>query len=173
MKPRRLWFAGLVGAVIAWLARKPSPIDPREIVPDPGPNPPVELHGAGTRPLTAFEKWALSEFVPRVDLDRAVMHVGELPPWANWAIRPNALTVGSDIYFRAVQHFVSPKGLSLLAHELAHVGQFRRGMNVPRYLWTVRQGYSHDSEYEKPAYDLEKRVFTAMRKKLDGIDFGV
>ncbi len=33
--------------------------------------------------------------------------------------------------------------------------------------------FSHDSEFEKPAYDMERRVLKAMHLKLRGIDFGV
>jgi hypothetical protein len=39
-----------------------------------------------------------------------------------------------------------------------HVGQYRNGMNWLKYLWSVRHGYSEDSKYEEPAYELEARV---------------
>jgi hypothetical protein len=171
---KRLWTAGIFGVLVAWWLARKTPTGSNAIVPDRGVNPPVVEHGQGTRPLTAFEKWALSEFIPQTDLDRAVMHVGELPVWAALAsIRPNAITVGNDIYFREVQHFVSPKGLSLIAHELVHVGQFRQGMTVPTYLWASRDGYTHETEFEKPAYATEKAVLKAMHTKLRGLDFGV
>lgn len=171
----RGWGVAVGAVAIGWWLLRGKRVDGDEErpVPDLGVNPPVEIHGVGSRSLTAFEKWALSPFIPRVDLENARLHVGELPFWARWAIQPRAITLGNDIYFAKEQHFVSSAGLALIAHELVHVGQYRRGMTRLGYLWTQREGYSHDNEYEKPAYEMNRRIMTEMPARLRGIDFGV
>ncbi len=173
---KRVWAAGAVGVgtgVWLWARERVASADSDVIEVDPNVNPPATVHGKGVRELSPFEKWALSGHIPKVDLDNTRLHVGELPFWANWVINPAAITIGNDVYFRDVQHFVSPNGLAIMAHELVHVGQYRRGMSRLGYLWSNRYGYSHDNEFEKPAYDMAVRVQHDMHTKLRGIDFGV
>jgi hypothetical protein len=68
------------------------------------------------------------------------------------------ITRGNDIYFRPDQYDpTTAAGLSLLGHELVHVGQYRNGMTWASYIWSTRHGYE-SSPYEKEAYAMQRRI---------------
>jgi Domain of unknown function (DUF4157) len=96
-------------------------------------------------------------------LDRVRIIEGRVPFW----LRPDmqGVTLGDRIYLRAgAGDSCTPAGLELLAHEIAHVQQFARGMTVARYLWASRRGYWRNP-YEVEARMVGARVraaFTAM-----------
>lgn len=111
----------------------------------------------GLRALTDCEKSLLSPYIPQVDLDNADIHDGDVPFYLSDDMA--GITRGNDIYFRpGVYEQGTVAGTALLAHELVHVGQYRNGMTWYKYLWSTRNGYSRNSKYEKPAYDLEDKV---------------
>ena len=108
------------------------------------------------RPLTSAEIGALAPYIPRVDLDRAVLHVGRVP----WYLpqRFGGIARGRHIYFRRGAYGEgTAEGLALLGHELAHVGQYRQGMTAMKYLWSAIFGY-RNSRYEREAYAIEARI---------------
>ena len=108
------------------------------------------------RGLTAHESRTLGRYIPRHDLQRAVLHIGSVP----WYLPQSfaAIARGKDIYFRP-GIFVegTPSCLALLGHELIHVGQYRAGMNAFRYLTSCAGGYGN-SRYEVPAYAMQSRI---------------
>jgi RHS repeat-associated protein len=117
----------------------------------------------GLRPLTDCEKQVLHPFIPKIDLDNANLHDGQVP----WYLGKDyeGITRGNDIYFR--QGVYDPStidGLATLGHELVHVGQYRNGMTWAKYLWASRQGYDKNP-YEKPAYDKEAEIKAALAKE--------
>ena len=117
----------------------------------------------GLRPLTDCEKQVLGPFIPKIDLDNANLHDGQVP----WYLGKDyeGITRGNDIYFR--QGVYDPStidGLATLGHELVHVGQYRNGMTFAKYLWASRHGYDKNP-YEKPAYDKEAEIKAALMKE--------
>jgi uncharacterized protein RhaS with RHS repeats len=79
----------------------------------------------GLRPLTACEKQKLAPYIPKIDLDKADLHDGEVP----WYLGKDyaGITRGNDIYFRPGVYDPSTiDGLAVLGHELVHVGQYRK-----------------------------------------------
>lgn len=121
-------------------------------------NNPVSLTDPlGLRALTDCEKSLLKAYIPQVDLDNADLHDGEVPGYLPKDMA--GITRNHDIYFRPGQYAQgTAAGVGILAHELIHVGQYRNGMTAASYLWSVRWGYSKDSKYEKPAYDMQDKV---------------
>ena len=122
-----------------------------------GGNPVSNIDPLGLRALTECEQSLLEPYIPKEDLDNADIHDGSVP----WYTPDDmaGITRGNNIYFRpGVYAQGTAAGTALLGHELVHVGQYRNGMNWIKYLWSVRGGYSRDSKYEKPAYDLEDQV---------------
>jgi RHS repeat-associated protein len=118
---------------------------------------------SGLRPLTGCEKSLLKPYIPKIDLDSADIHDGKVP----WYLPDDmdGITRGNDIYFRPGAYRAGTvEGISILGHELVHVGQFRNGMNWAKYLWSVRKGYSKDSKYEQPAYDRDEEISTDLAK---------
>jgi len=121
-----------------------------------GGNPVNDIDPLGLRALTECEKGLLSPYIPKVDLDSADLHDGEVPGYLRDEYA--GITRGNNIYFRpGIYNTKSPDGLALLAHELTHVGQYREGMSWIGYLWSTRNGYK-ESKYEKPAFASENRV---------------
>lgn len=111
-----------------------------------------------TRPrhLTDFEKRALAPYIPRVDLDAALLHDGRVPVYLGG--RFAGVTRGNHIYLRPGAYDpLNPVGLALLGHELVHVGQYRNGMTWLHYLWSVRLGYS-GSAYEQAAVATQAKI---------------
>ena len=111
------------------------------------------------RPLSDYEKQQLSPYLPKADLDRAVIHIGQTPRYHKipfpFPENADAVTVNNDIYIRKGKYDPSkPEGLALLAHELFHVDQYRiKTMTVWSYL---REAKSHgtymENKFEEPAY---------------------
>ena len=108
------------------------------------------------RRLNGFEKEALAACIPGEDLDGAVIHIGDMPWYApKWA---SDITRGKDIYFAPdVYDGFLLRSLSLLGHELAHVGQYRLGMRWCTYLWSCVGGY-RNSMYELPAFAMGEQI---------------
>jgi len=106
------------------------------------------------RGLTQAEKDTLAPYIPRTDLDCALLQTGRVP----WYLHKGfcGITRGHRIYLR---HYdpSSIEDLILLGHELVHVGQYRAGMNWASYLWSARGGYTR-CHFEKKAYAVEKRI---------------
>ena len=68
-----------------------------------------------------------------------------------------AVVLNQTMYFRAGYYQANtPKGLSLLAHELMHVAQFMHGMTTWDYILSCRNGYMQ-SPYEVQAYAMGAR----------------
>jgi hypothetical protein len=118
-----------------------------------------------TRPLTTGEKDALSPYIPRIDLENAVLHEGCVP----WYLsrRFAGIVRGNHVYFRpGVYDPTTPEGIALLGHELTHVYQYRTGMTVFSYLWSTLRGYIN-SRYERAAYAVQaeiRRDFAALAR---------
>jgi hypothetical protein len=106
------------------------------------------------RGLTALER---ARYAPVFDdelLDAVRVFEGVVPFW----LRPDMLgvTLGHRIYFRPGAYDPGRRdGIELLAHELAHVRQFARGMTILKYLWASRRGY-----WRNP-YEVEARAVAA------------
>ena len=110
----------------------------------------------GLRPLSACEKQALAPFIPKVDLDNANLHVGQVPWWLGKDF--SGVTVNNDIYFRpGVYDPKTVAGLAVLGHELVHVGQYRNGMTRLKYGLASLKGYDKNP-YETPAYALQAQI---------------
>jgi RHS repeat-associated protein len=129
-------------------------------------NPINKIDPLGLRPLTDCEKGYLSPYIPQRDLDKADVHIGEMPWYApSWAA---GITWGNDIYIRDPdQTFTSPSGMSLLGHELVHVGQYAEDMTVLSYLWASRNGYDNNP-YEVEAYKLQDKIKSDLTLKYGG-----
>ncbi len=95
------------------------------------------------------------------------LHVGGPLTWYLRAVKKSAITFGSHIWF---VNEAKRDDLALLAHELVHVGQYRR-MGVPRFLGRygldiLKAGfrYSRKLPLEAPAYErqaLARRLIAA------------
>jgi RHS repeat-associated protein len=122
-----------------------------------GGNPISRIDPLGLRALTDCEKSTLAPYIPKVDLDNADIHDGEMPWYTPSDMA--GITRGNDIYFRAGAYEQGTvAGASILGHELVHVGQYRNGMTAASYLWSARGGYSENSKYEAPAYKLDRQI---------------
>jgi hypothetical protein len=124
----------------------------------------------GLRPLTDCEKRKLAPFIPKIDLDNADVHPGQVPWYFHLVSNDfEGITRGNDIYFRpGVYDPTTVEGLATLGHELVHVGQYRNGLTWARYVWASRHGYDKNP-YEKPAYDKQHEIENTMTKeKCDG-----
>ena len=119
----------------------------------------------GGRSLTGDEKQILSPFLPKADIDTAVVHFGETPRLGFVPFpmpkKSAAVTVHNQIYMRKeVLRYSRIKFLAALAHELFHVDQFRTGtMTWASYL---KEAHDHgtfmDNKFEAPAYRFETAV---------------
>ena len=110
------------------------------------------------RQLTAAEITTLAPYVPRVDLEEAVLHIGHVP----WYLprRYCAIVRGNNVYVRAGVPSLHGQGwLGLLGHELTHVGQYRRGMTAFKYLCSAIFGYRRSS-YEREAFRVQEQILT-------------
>jgi hypothetical protein len=129
-------------------------------------NPISNVDPLGLRPLTPSEKCKLKPYIPKVDLDNADLHDGEVP----WYLGKDfaGITRGNDIYFRpGVYDATTAAGIGILGHELVHVGQYRNGMTALSYLLSTRHGYMK-SPYEQAAYALEAQIRNALTNNPDG-----
>ncbi len=108
------------------------------------------------RPLSTQERAALKPYFSAQVLHIARIVDGRVPFWLRRDMC--ALVLGNTIYFRAGYYQANtPKGLSLLGHELMHVAQNLYGMNVFKYIWSCRKGYMQ-SPYEVQAYAMGWRI---------------
>ena len=101
--------------------------------------------------------------IPKRDLETATVCDGRVP----WYLpaRFVAVTRGNRIYLRAgACRTDTVEGLALLAHELAHVGQYRRGATWLTFLLSyLRHGY------RKSPLEIEAREAAArLRRALTG-----
>lgn len=118
------------------------------------------------RSLSQSERHQFTPFFEKNTLDQARIIDGTVPFWLRK--RMCAVVIGSRIYFRSgVYQENTPKGVTLLAHELTHVEQFLTGMTIIKYLWASRKGYENNP-YELEAYkkgaDVCKQVFGGVSK---------
>jgi RHS repeat-associated protein len=139
-------------------------------------NDPIDLNDPfGLRALTDCEKKKLSPYVPKVDLDNADVHDGKQPWWLPNKKENIAVTVYNDIYIREGEYDpTTPEGLVLLAHELYHVGQYRK-KEMTRFSYlreAARHGGGPENKYEKPAYDFGDSVQHDLAKGWKGPDCG-
>jgi RHS repeat-associated protein len=120
-----------------------------------------EIDPLGLRPLTEHEIKLLEPYIPKIDLDNADIHVGDMPWYApDWAV---GITRGNNIYFKdAKQTFCTPSDIALLGHELVHVGQYREGMTWLSYLL---QGSYENNKYEIPAYALQGKIQSELKSE--------
>ena len=99
--------------------------------------------------------------IPRQDLDAATLCDGRVP----WYLpaRFAAVTRGNRIYLRrGTCRTDTVEGLVLLAHELAHVGQYRRGATWLTFLLSyLRHGY-RESPLEIEARATAERLRRAL-----------
>jgi RHS repeat-associated protein len=123
----------------------------------------------GLRSLTDCEKRKLAPFIPKIDLDKADLHPGEVPWYFHLVSKDfEGITRGNDIYFRpGVYDPTTVEGLAKLGHELVHVGQYRNGLTWAKYLWASRHSYDKNP-YEKPAYDKQDEIENTMTKEKCG-----
>lgn len=119
--------------------------------------------------MSEREKAALCPCIPRQDLEAAKLCDGRVP----WYLpaRFVAVTRGKCIYLRpGACRTDTVEGLALLAHELAHVGQYRRGATWLTFLLSyLRHGYRR-SPLEIEARETAERVQRALtgRAAADG-----
>lgn len=102
------------------------------------------------RPLSVQEHALFSPYFAQNVVNEARIVDGKVPFW----LHPNmcAVVLGRCIYFRpGVYQPDTKRGAELLGHELTHVSQFLHGMNLLKYIWSCRHGYSK-SVYEIEAY---------------------
>ena len=116
------------------------------------------------RELDSCEKSTLEPYIPKEDLDSAVLHDGKVPFYL--ANRFDAITRGNHIYVRPNAYDPSvPAGLALLGHELEHVGQYRGGMTVFSYWQSTLGPDGYDgSPYEIAAYATQLRIGNDLTK---------
>jgi Domain of unknown function (DUF4157) len=108
------------------------------------------------RPLTARERQQLTPYFSAQVLDIARIVDGKTPFWLRRDMC--AVVLNHTIYFRPNYYQANtPKGLSLLGHELTHVAQFLHGMTPLKYVWSCKKGYMH-SPYEVQAYAMGARI---------------
>jgi len=118
---------------------------------------------SGLRPLTECEKKSLSPYIPKEDLDKADLRIGETPWWLPRDFI--GITRGNRIDFRPRVYSAdgSAESLALLGHELTHVGQYRDGMNRLKYLVSCLSGYGN-SKYEIAANKLQQQILHDLSK---------
>lgn len=118
-----------------------------------------------TRKLSGYEKGKLNPFLPKVDLEKAIINIGKTPHYGmlRFPMPPgaDAVTVNYNIFIRKRAYDPATiDGLGLLAHELFHVDQYRTGVMTPvAYLReALKNGGGMENKYESPAYAFESAV---------------
>jgi hypothetical protein len=102
------------------------------------------------RSLTLEEKRIFKPYFASNVIDQSIIVEGDVPFWLRSDMC--AVVLGHRIYLRSGAYQPYTKaGVSLLGHELMHVSQFLHGMNLLKYCWSCRNGYSK-SQYEIDAY---------------------
>ena len=100
------------------------------------------------------------------------MHIRGPICWLFGRFHRTAVTFGRSIYFVQGHYEPStPYGLGLIAHELVHVGQYRRygfwGF-LARYLWQLARAgfrYGEHLPLEQPGYALQHQVEATLRQE--------
>jgi RHS repeat-associated protein len=112
----------------------------------------------GYRPLTVRGKGYLAPYFNQPTLDCADIHIGHMPWFAPETAR--AITLENKIYIRDPNHkFDTPKDLSLLGHELAHVKQYSDGMTRCGYLAeSAKQMINGNDPYDDNKYEVAARI---------------
>ena len=120
---------------------------------------------APARPLSAAERRLYAPYFAPEVIDAALVHDARVPIWLRSDMC--GVTLGSRIYFRPGAYDpASTNGIELLAHELAHVQQYREGMTLLRYAWASRFGYRRNR------YEIEARAVGArVRAEVCGTPF--
>ncbi len=115
-------------------------------------------------PLPVDVIHTLAPFVPRQDLERLRVVTGTPGRWLPALLRTGATTFGHHVFFRSGRYRIdSSRGLALIAHEAAHVTQYRE-LGTPRFLLRYIRGqfqcrFNHDSHpMEIPMIALQRRV---------------
>ncbi len=102
------------------------------------------------RPLTPLELAAYKPYYQARTLHTVRVIEDHVPFWLHKHMC--AVVLGHRIYFRTGAYQAdTPAGVELLAHELTHVEQYLKGMNIFKYLWASRRGY-RQNRYEVEAY---------------------
>ena len=102
------------------------------------------------RVLTEAEREIFEPHFPAAILDSARIFDGWVPWWLSEKMI--AVVRGHKIYIRKGEYVPgTARGVEVLGHELVHVEQYANGLNVARYAWANRKGYS-ENKYEKEAY---------------------
>jgi len=125
--------------------------------------------GAGLPPQA---QCALKRWLPDSELQCVRVQTDGPICWLCGRFHRSAVTLGRSIHF-VKGHYQpdTPYGLGLIAHELVHVGQYRRygfvGFLV-RYLWQLlraRLRYGEHLPLEQPGYALQRQVEAALRQE--------
>ncbi|MYF31086.1 MAG: DUF4157 domain-containing protein [Gammaproteobacteria bacterium] len=118
------------------------------------------------RPLTEEEMAIFAEHFDADVLESAVVYDGRVPRWLR--DDADAVVLGKRIYIRPNVYIPgTAMGVKLLAHELVHVEQFSKGMNIFTYLLASRRGY-WKNRYEVEARDRAKVIVTSFCKSNPG-----
>lgn len=122
--------------------------------PSPQPSPRKLGEGADSRPLTPAERAALPPGLLAAVPEDVVLRAGHHPlSYLSRWLRGYAVILvrGNTIFWPNLVDDLSrsPVMLSILAHEMVHVWQYRNGMTLLRYIW--RDVIGHHGHY---AYDL-------------------
>ena len=103
-----------------------------------------------------------------VELSGVTLHVGGPPTWYLKLVKKSAITLGSHIWFVREE---KRDDITLLAHELVHVGQYRE-LGVPRFLLRYGAGmvkagfhYSPNLPLEAPAYARQAQARQVLAEK--------
>jgi hypothetical protein len=124
----------------------------------------------GPRKLTEYERWVLGPYVYVADLDATTIHQNTRPPVIPEGTEIPAqlwgLTMeGAQIYFpNQPRSFLNRWWLSVLAHELYHVGQGRLGLTTWQGLEaTMKYGY-FENPIEVSARWKQRQVYEGITK---------
>jgi hypothetical protein len=90
--------------------------------------------------------------------------------WLPVLLRTGAITLGQLVFFRrGAYNSETARGLSLIAHEAMHVGQFRE-LGIPRFLYRYSRQrigvrFRHDRHpIQIPCIELQAHVRSALRE---------
>ncbi|MDC7719179.1 DUF4157 domain-containing protein [Vogesella sp. DC21W] len=109
------------------------------------------------RALRADERDFYSKYFASDVLSRARVTEGRVPFWL--PSNMDGITLGKHIYFRKDVYIPGEAGsVEILGHELVHVEQYGKGMNIFTYTWDfLKNGYSNN-KYEVEAYSRGSRM---------------
>jgi RHS repeat-associated protein len=118
------------------------------------------------RHLYSYEKkMARHYYIPEVDINNAIIHNGAVP----WYLSDDkaGITRGNDIYIRDGDYNPDTAfGMSLLIHELKHVGQYREGyLSVGTYIISTSIHGYRGSPFEDIAYKVGDSVYNDLKNR--------